>query len=95
MLQIELYDRLSGRWNRFSWFGFYSVNDTGNLQTDIKTSFSVSTKDIGDLLEAILIESVEPRQNRKRGNSFDSIEFLQYEDPELTKKKMIAMVQKF
>ena len=24
-------DRLSGRWDRFSWFGLYSVNENGQL----------------------------------------------------------------
>jgi hypothetical protein len=34
-------------------------------------------------MEALLIESVEPSQNRKRGDEFRAVEFLQAEDPEL------------
>jgi hypothetical protein len=38
-------------------------------------------------LEAILIESIEPRQNRKQGNSFVGLEFLQQEAPEIKQKQ--------
>ena len=40
-----------------------------------------------DILEAILIESLEPRQNRKQGNSFQGIEYLQKEAPENKKRQ--------
>src|SRR5690606_2864191 len=30
-LRYHTSDRLSGRWNRFSWFGFHSVNENGQL----------------------------------------------------------------
>jgi hypothetical protein len=33
-------------------------------------------------MEAVLIEGLEPRQNRKRGDDFQAVEFLQFEDPE-------------
>lgn len=91
-------DRLSGRWDRFSWFGFYPVNQKGNLIKDIKFQ-DLTIENIGDLLEAILIESIEPRQNRKQGNLFYGIEYLQQEAPELKEKQMKqtiqAMVEKF
>lgn len=41
-------------------------------------------------LEAILIEALEPRQNRKRGDDLSAVEFMQVEDPELQKKKVKA-----
>ena len=54
---------------------------------------------MGDLLEALLIESIEPRQNRKQGNLFYGLEYLQQEAPELKEKQMKqtiqAMVEKF
>jgi hypothetical protein len=78
-------DRLSGRWNRFSWFGLYSVCDDGKLNCEIRQYEYLTVKDLGDLLEAVLIESIEPRQNRKQGNSFGN-EFLQQEDSEIKKK---------
>jgi hypothetical protein len=78
-------DRLGGRWDRFSWFGFYPVNENGKLKTDIKFK-DLTTQNLGDILEAILIESIEPRQNRKQGNLFYGLEYLQQEAPEIKKK---------
>ena len=79
-------DRLSGRWDRFSWFGFYSVDDAGNLK-DLKKFESLDIQILADILEAILIESIEPRQNRKQGNTLLGMEYLQKESPEIKKKK--------
>lgn len=81
-------DRVGGRWDRFSWFGFYGVDaDTAQLNTTTDLATPLTQASLADTLEAILIESVEPRQNRKRGNTFDGIEFLQGTDPELERKK--------
>lgn len=78
-------DRLGGRWDRFSWFGFFPVNESGKLLTDIKLE-SITVQNLGDILEAILIESIEPRQNRKQGNLFFGLEYLQLEAPEIKKR---------
>ena len=34
-----------------------------------------------------MIESIEPRQNRKQGNLFFGLEYLQQEAPEIKKKQ--------
>ncbi len=39
-------------------------------------------------VEAILIEALEPRQNRKRGDDLSAVEYIQKEDPEIQKKKL-------
>lgn len=78
-------DRLGGRWDRFSWFGFYPVSENGKLNTDIKFN-NLTVQNLGDILEAILIESIEPRQNRKQGNLFFGLEYLQQEAPEIKKR---------
>ena len=78
-------DRLGGRWDRFSWFGFYPIKENGELDDCLDLS-NMSIKGFGDILEAILIESIEPRQNRKQGNQFAGIEFLQKEAPEIKKR---------
>jgi len=80
-------NRLSGRWNRFSWFGLYSVAEDGKLNIINETNRTISIENIGDALEAILIESIEPRQNRKTGNKFYALEYNQGEDLEIQKKK--------
>lgn len=92
-LKEHTLDRLSGRWDRFSCFGFYPVSDNGVLNKDISHS-SIRLEDLGDILEAILIESIEPRQNRKQGNSFQNLEYLQQEDPEIRKHQLVEQLLK-
>jgi hypothetical protein len=77
-------DRLSSRWDRFSWFGLLPVSDAGQLGS-LPESY-LGTKII-PAVEAILIEALEPRQNRKRGDDLSAVEFIQKEDPEVQKKK--------
>lgn len=84
-LKYHTTDRLGGRWDRFSWFGFYPVCEDGSLNKQISLE-NISFQILGDLLEAILIESIEPRQNRKQGNLFSGLEYLQLEAPEIKKK---------
>lgn len=78
-------DRLAGRWDRFSWFGFYPVTEDAKLNLSVKFK-EFTIQNLGDIMEAILIESIEPRQNRKQGNSFVGLEYLQVEAPEIKKK---------
>jgi hypothetical protein len=78
-------DRLSSRWDRFSWFGLLPVSEAGELGS-LPDSY-VSTKII-PAVEAILIEALEPRQNRKRGDDLSAVEYIQKEDPEIQKKKL-------
>jgi len=91
-LQQHTYDRHAGRWTRFSWFGVYPVEENGTL----KTSADFSNVDINIVIatmEAVLIEGLEPRQNRKRGDDFQAIEFLQVEDPNFERNRKLAIVQ--
>lgn len=82
-------DRMSARWNRFSWFGLLPVSDKGSLGSLPKTYDAAK---MIPTLEAILIEALEPRQNRKRGDDLAAVEYIQKEDPEIEKKKVKAMV---
>lgn len=75
-------DRLATRWDRFSWFGLCPVSNTGKLGP-LPENYSANL--LIPTLEAILIEAVEPRQNRKRGDDFAAVEFIQKEDPAITK----------
>ena len=81
-LQQHTTDRLSGRWDRFSWFGMYPVEENGSLKFTADIS-NVAVKVVIATLEAVLIEGLEPRQNRRRGDDFEPIEFLQSEDPDI------------
>lgn len=86
-LQQHTTDRLNGRWNRFSWFGLYSIREEGSLDITQNSHKNVPFANIITLLEAVLIESIEPRQNRKQGDLLNGIEYLQIEDPEIKKKR--------
>lgn len=76
-------DRLATRWNRFSWFGLRDVSDEGELMP-LPQNYSIDK--IIPALEAILIEALEPRQNRKRGDDLSTVEYMQVKDPELEKE---------
>jgi hypothetical protein len=79
-LKAHTTDRLSGRWDRFSWFGLRAVQSDGTLfpvATDWKHHIVLET------LEALLIESLEPPLNRRRGDNLSAVEYSQVEDPEL------------
>jgi hypothetical protein len=80
-------DRMSARWDRFSWFGLLPVSESGQLGS-LPNDYSAAT--IIPALEAILIESLEPRQNRKRGDDLAAVEFIQRVDPEIEKKRVKA-----
>lgn len=82
-------DRMSARWDRFSWFGLLPVSEKGRLET-LPSSYA-ATKLI-PALEAILIEALEPRQNRKRGDDLAAAEYIQMVDPEIEKKQAKAII---
>jgi len=88
------FDRLNGRWNRFSWFGIKGVSDDGSLTqvnlNDITADGMIAT------MEALLIETLEPALNRKRGDDFTAVEYLQSEDPrmkDLQLANVLAQIQ--
>lgn len=78
-------DRLGSRWNRFSWFGLLDVTQEGGLR---ETAVNTSLAALVATLEALLIEALEPPQNRKRGDDFSAIEYIQDIDPELKEREI-------
>lgn len=80
-------DRMSTRWDRFPWFGLLPVSEAGKLGT-LPESYQAAM--IIPALEAILIEALEPRQNRKRGDDLAAVEYVQRVDPEIEKKRIKA-----
>lgn len=83
-------DRLAARWDRFSWFGLLPVSESGQLG---KLPASYDAAKMIPALEAILIEALEPRQNRKRGDDLSAVEFIQREDPEIQKRRVKASLE--
>lgn len=88
-LRQHTWDRLAGRWDRFSWFGVYGVSEKGTLnqaEPAYDRTLLIAT------MEALLIESVEPSQNRQRGAEFRAVEFLQVEDPDVESRRKRAII---
>jgi hypothetical protein len=83
-------DRLNSRWNRFSWFGILRVRTEGQLAKEDLSSISV--EDLIATMEALLIEGLEPRQNRRRGDEFRASEYLQVKDPRLRKRELADLM---
>ncbi len=89
-LRQHITDRLGSRWDRFSWFGILGVAESGKLIAEDQAydqSVLIAT------MEALLIESVEPRQNRRRGDDFQAIEYLQVEDPEIERLRRVEVLR--
>jgi hypothetical protein len=82
------FDRLNGRWDRFSWFGLLNLSADGKILGQGLKETSANGSDIIVTMEALLIEGLEPKQNRKRGDTaFKNIEFIQIEDAKIQQKK--------
>ncbi len=43
-------------------------------------------------MEALLIEGLEPPQDRRRGDDFRAVEFLQVEDPDIQKSQILSLI---
>lgn len=90
-LRAHTTDRLGGRWDRFSWFGLRSVLEDGKLSPPA----SAWTHEVViATLEALLIESLEPPLNRRRGDHFTGAEYQQVADPETRKRQEKALLTK-
>lgn len=72
-------DRLAFRWQYFSWFGIRPVPDNGKLGAPAD---GISTDRLTKVLEAILIEALEPGLNKVSG-SWGAREYVQRRDPKL------------
>jgi len=73
-------DHLWNRWTYFTWFGFRKVNDDGKLGLSSRLNWNLkgSAAQARDEIEAVLIQVLEPRLNRKGSNWKDTHEYLQF-----------------
>lgn len=85
-------DRLTGRWDRFSWFGVRAVADDGTLGHVPAGNFAVEM--LVATMEALLIEGLEPPQNRRRGDGFNATEFIQTTDPQVERRRAQQFFQR-
>jgi hypothetical protein len=84
-------DALNGRWDRFSWFGLKKVSEQGQLR---ECNFSLKPDQVIKDFEALLIASLEPPLNWRRGDRFRVIEYIQRPDPDREKKQSEQLIQK-
>jgi hypothetical protein len=73
-------DHLRNRWAYFTWFGFYQVGVNDELLVKDKAELLKRIVSLGeglDEIEAVLIQVLEPRLNRRGPNWQDSEEYLQ------------------
>jgi hypothetical protein len=90
-LKVHTSDRLGGRWDRFSWFGLRNVNSEGELSnSEVPWKHDV----VIETMEALLIESLEPPLNRRRGDNFSGVEYTQAIDPQIQADKENALLDK-
>lgn len=84
-------DRLTSRWDRFSWFGVRGVTGDGTLAPIPTAGIAINT--LIATMEALLIEGLEPPQNRRQGDGFNAVEFIQTEDPDFEKKQKQKLLE--
>ena len=73
-LKNHMSDHLANRWDKFSWFGVRRVNKNGTLsQATGELNRTLTSSEILDLLEGLLINVVEPPLN-KQGAKWSGIE---------------------
>ena len=82
-------DRHAGRWDRFSWFGLLDVGDDGRLEDRERVAGADA---IIAALEAVLIETLEPPGNRRRGDNLQAVEYLQAKDPEKLRRERADVI---
>ena len=75
-------DHKSARWNKFSWFGFRGVDDQTGRLTMMPTK--VNPKSLVSILESVLIETLKPTVNQRRGD-YLGIQYEQVTDPNIVK----------
>jgi HB1, ASXL, restriction endonuclease HTH domain len=85
-LAQHISDRLNTRWDRFSWFGICEVGSEGQLNECDASTFTLDL--LIATMEALLIEGLEPPQNRQRGKDFRAVEYIQVKDPAIKKAEL-------
>lgn len=91
-LRAHTRDRLANRWDRFSWFGVHGVAsdelDTAVRKIEVTASVLITT------MEALMIEAMEPSQNRQ-GGQYNAVEFTHEEDPQFKERKRLAAIDEY
>lgn len=76
----QMRDPLYNRWDSFSWFGIYEIDDKGTVLKKSKEKVELENNDLIATLEALLIEVLEPGLNKQSGDrdKLKKNEYFQY-----------------
>ena len=77
-------DRLSGRWDRFSFYGLLPINEEGSfgpLPSECKI------EDVMASMRSIIVEVSQPRATRRYFDYFSTLLFVQWRNPEVEAKR--------
>ena len=70
-----MHDYLFCAWERFSWFGFYSVDSIIKEKQDDEFDFETDVNATMDIIEALIIHINLPRYNKSMGRNISKIEW--------------------
>jgi hypothetical protein len=87
-------DDLQGRWNRFTWFGLRKALANGDLSVH-GVDFHISTDQLLDHLEAVMIHGFEPPRNGQDGRFGKNVtRYAQVRDSRLgpSDRKLMEMI---
>ena len=96
-LKQHMDGNLAGRWDYFTWFGFFSANNNGTLSKVANVNAQVANFKYSQALnemEAILIEVIEPALNKQGGNLKGATEYEQYIDGKIKDVSNAEILQK-
>ncbi len=85
-------DHLTGRWDRFSWFGFRNVNADGSL-SKFPGVLPVNSSTVLTHMEALLIMVAEPPMNGQSGQLGNRVEWFEQVPADVPSDPNIATVQ--
>lgn len=71
-------------------FDLYPVKENGKLIAELPP---LDSAELIRTLEAVLIELMKPGQNRKRGDIFSSIEYIQVTDPKTAENNRRSLLE--
>lgn len=84
-------DRTKARWDRFSWFGVRPVREDGLGEIN---PANLSFDTLLASMEALMIEGLEPPQNRRGGDKVSTVEYMQATDPAIQASREKALMEK-
>lgn len=87
-LRQHIVDRLNGRWDRFSWFGVYSVVEDGALNTAAAVNYDLTLLIV--TMEALLIEGLNPHKTGSEGTTSGPSNFFRWKTLKFRRPKLLS-----